>query len=133
VEPVDLRDEAKATNTLVISDDTTPDQASAAMKIFGAFNQCMIGVVGFCGQTPWERHPDDELLQILEGQVEVEVLLLDGGAEAFSLRAGSVCTIPRDLWHRQLSVAGAKLLFVTSQHGNEDSKETDPRVQTLRQ
>lgn len=92
------------------------------------FNDCMVGLVSFSGDTPWERHPDDELLYILEGEVDVDILLDDGGKESLSLRAGGMCIVPRNLWHKQHAPAGTKLRFVTSAQGNEESTADDPRV-----
>lgn len=59
-----------------------------------------IHVGRFCGDMPWERHPDgDKLLQVLEGQVQV-TLLADIGLLRETVRAGSLLVIPRGLWHR---------------------------------
>ncbi|NEQ19425.1 MAG: cupin domain-containing protein [Microcoleus sp. SIO2G3] len=73
------------------------------------------------------RHQDDELLHILEGEVDVTVLAEDG-VRAVSLQAGSMFIVPRGLWHNQLSRQGVKLVFVTSQEGNEESSAEDPRT-----
>ncbi|WP_414530123.1 cupin domain-containing protein [Nodularia chucula] len=88
----------------------------------------MVGLVCFSGLTPWERHPDDELLHILEGEVDVKVLLEDGGYSEITLQSGTIFTVPRGLWHNQHSHQGVKLLFVTSQQGNEESTLEDPRL-----
>ncbi len=64
---------------------TTPAEAAAAMRVLGGFDQCMVGTVCFSGRTPWERHPGDELLHVVQGAVEVTVLSTD--AEAHRLPA----------------------------------------------
>ena len=112
---------------LEISDQTTGDEASAAMKIFGSFNQCMVGMVSFLGSTPWERHQDDELLQIIEGEVDVTVLS-EEETRKITLRPGSVFIVPRGLWHNQSSHQGVKLIFITSKEGNEESSAEDLRI-----
>lgn len=112
---------------LEIAEQTTSNDASAAMKILGNFNQCVIGLVCFSGLTPWERHPDDELLQILEGEVDVTILG-NGEVSEVTLYTGSIFVIPRGLWHKQHSSEGVKLLFVTSQEGNQESRAEDPRI-----
>ena len=53
------------------------------------------------GQTPWEWHPDDELLLVLDGDVSVEVLPPEGPAHQLNLASGQLCTVPAHHWHRQ--------------------------------
>jgi quercetin dioxygenase-like cupin family protein len=105
-----LRSEIDAIGKLEIGSQTTSEDAGAAMKILGDFNQCMVGIVYFSGTTPWERHPDDELLQILEG--EVVVTILGDEVREILLSIGSVFVVPRGLWHKQHSDRGVKLLFM---------------------
>jgi mannose-6-phosphate isomerase-like protein (cupin superfamily) len=123
---IDLSSALKSIRQLKISEQTTEADAGAAMQILNDFNQCMVGIVNFSGLTPWERHPDDEFLQVLDG--EVEVTILDDGADRIiSLSAGSIFVVPQHLWHKQNSVTGVKLLFITSKEGNETSTAKDPR------
>jgi mannose-6-phosphate isomerase-like protein (cupin superfamily) len=122
---VDLQSTLESVGKLEIAEQTTVEDASAAMKMLGDFNQCMMGLVCFSGLTPWERHPDDELLQILEGEVDVTILT-DTGKKEVTLQAGSIFVVPRDLWHKQHSSKGVKLLFITSQMGNEVSEAENP-------
>jgi mannose-6-phosphate isomerase-like protein (cupin superfamily) len=112
---------------LNISDRTTEAEASNAMRILDRLNQCLVGIVNFVGQTPWERHLDDELLYILEGKVEVTILTSQT-TQKVTLQAGSVFIVPRNLWHKQFASEGVKLLFVTSQEGNESSTAEVPIV-----
>jgi mannose-6-phosphate isomerase-like protein (cupin superfamily) len=124
---ISLRSETDSIGKLEIVSQTTSEDAGAAMKILGDFNQCMVGIVYFSGATPWERHPDDEFLQILEG--EVAVTILGDEVKEILLSVGSVFVVPRGLWHKQHSDRGVKLLFLTSQSGNEHSEATDPRME----
>ncbi|MBW4630797.1 MAG: cupin domain-containing protein [Iphinoe sp. HA4291-MV1] len=112
---------------LDINEQTTPEEAGAAMHVLTPFNQCAVGVVGFSGQTPWERHPDDELLHILEGEVEV-MIITENQVYKVTLGTGSVFVVPRTLWHKQFAFKSVRLLFVTSQEGNEESTAEDPRT-----
>jgi quercetin dioxygenase-like cupin family protein len=105
---------------------TTDAEAMAAVRILGSFNQCMIGLIRFSGLTPWERHPDDELLQVLDGSVDVTVLLDDGPFET-TLVAGSLFVVPKGRWHRQNPRPAVSLLFITSMTGNDASRSEDPR------
>src|SRR5438132_1720837 len=55
------------------------------------FNKGEVGVFwAGSGTSPWERHPDDdELLQVLEGEVVIRVLTDDGPVDT-TVGAGSV-------------------------------------------
>ena len=104
--------------------ETTEADANAAIRELAAFNGCTVGLVRFSGETPWERHEEDELLHVLEGEVEITILG-DAATVNGTARAGDVVVVPRRLWHRQRSSATATLLFVT---GTTDlSTATDPR------
>jgi quercetin dioxygenase-like cupin family protein len=67
------------------------------------------------GPSPWEMHPDcDEMLQVLEGEIEVEVLPADGGAGIKTrVPAGSFLVVPRGCWHRQNLLARTKEFYLT--------------------
>lgn len=100
----------------------------AAIRQLATFNQCMVGVVRFTGLTPWERHPDDELLYVVEGAVEVTILDRQGAAAVSTVRAGSICVVPAGCWHRQNPKPSVALLFLTSQQGNDASWDEMPDV-----
>jgi quercetin dioxygenase-like cupin family protein len=112
---------------LVVTADTSAAEAEAAMQALTSFNGCMVGVVRFTGRTPWERHPDDELLYVLEGAVDVTVLT-ETGTLRESLAVGDVYVVPKDSWHRQHTAKTTALLFVTSEAGNAVSDAEDPRA-----
>jgi mannose-6-phosphate isomerase-like protein (cupin superfamily) len=123
----DIRDALKGVGVLAITPAMTEEDAMAAMRPIGTFNQCLLGLTRFSGQTPWERHPGgDELLQVLDGDVDVTVLTDEGRMHA-TLRPGSVCVVPSGLWHRQHAVRGVALLFATPVEGGETSWAEDPR------
>jgi mannose-6-phosphate isomerase-like protein (cupin superfamily) len=124
---ITLRDALPTVRPLEASAVTSSDEAMDAMKVLGDFNRCMLGLARFQGLTPWELHPDDELLHVLEGSVEVEILPAEGASERSTLTAGDVLIVPRALWHRQRAIDGVALLFVTSREGNDVSSADDPR------
>lgn len=67
------------------------------------------------GPSPWEMHPEcDELLHVLEGEIEVEVLPSDGG-ESIRTRvcARAMLVVPRGCWHRQKMIARTKEFYLT--------------------
>ncbi len=97
----------------------------------GPFNDGHMGVFWSSagGPSPWEMHPKtDEFLQVLEGQVDVEILP-EGTEEGRVVRigAGECCIVPRGCWHRQTMLVRSKELYITpgsSLHSNLD----DPRT-----
>lgn len=122
-----LATQLAATRHLAINETTTGDDAGNAMNMLTTFNQCHIGLTSFSGQTPWEWHPDDEMLLVLDGEVSLEVLPIDGPAHQINITAGQLCTVPARHWHRQHARERARLLFLTSQEGNDASELADPR------
>ncbi|MBX3501609.1 MAG: cupin domain-containing protein [Alphaproteobacteria bacterium] len=107
---------------------TTGEDAMAAIRQLANFNQCMMGVVRFSGLTPWERHPDDELLYVVEGAVEVTILDGKGAANVSTMQAGSICIVPAGCWHRQNPKPSVALLFLTSREGNEATWDETPGI-----
>lgn len=80
------------------------------------------------GPSPWEMPPDcDELLHVIEGEIEVEVLPSEGGeAIAAIVRAGSYLVIPKGCWHRQYLRAKSTEFYLTPGRTLHSQAE-DPR------
>lgn len=83
------------------------------------------------GPSPWEMHPDcDELLHTIEGEIEIEVLPLDGGLSSkVLLTSGCYLIVPRGCWHRQDIRVKSKEFYLTpgrTLHSNDE----DPRAGT---
>lgn len=112
--------------TLDLSRRPTREEAMAAAASLGSFNQCELIVARFSGQPPWERHPDDELLHVLDGAVTI-TLLTEPDPTVVSLGAGSLFVVPAGVWHRSLAAESVTLLAATSAEGNESSFADDPR------
>jgi mannose-6-phosphate isomerase-like protein (cupin superfamily) len=97
-------------------------------KKLASFNGCTLGVAKFARHPLWERHPaSDELLQVLEGELDLTVLA-DGGAVEMTLRPGSVFVVPRGLWHSPRPRGQVSMLFMSNDEGSEVSDKKDPRV-----
>lgn len=81
------------------------------------------------GPSPWEMHPDcDEMLQVLEGEIEVEVLPEDGSAGIKTrVPAGSFLVVPRGCWHRQSLLVRTQELYLTPGRSLHSSA-SDPRI-----
>ncbi|NVE00063.1 cupin domain-containing protein [Massilia sp. BJB1822] len=108
---------------------------AAAFPRLAAFNCGAVYVGRLLGGSPWECHPDaDELLQVLEGEVEVTLLAGLGPLQSVVqtvVRAGSILVVPRGVWHRQWSELGVTLMAVTPDRSAisfENDPRTDPRI-----
>jgi mannose-6-phosphate isomerase-like protein (cupin superfamily) len=122
---VDIPATLQKLRKLDINDRTTHEDADAAMSMLGDFNRCVVGVVHFSGATPWECHPDDELLQVREGEVRVTIVS-ESATRELTLQAGEMYIIPANLWHKQFSPNGVKMLYITSREGNQHSTAEEP-------
>jgi mannose-6-phosphate isomerase-like protein (cupin superfamily) len=123
---VDIHTTFQKLSKLDISDRTTHADADAAMSILGDFDRCVVGVVYFAGATPWEYHPDAEFLQVREGEVRL-TLLEESETRELTLQAGQMFIVPAHIWHKQFSIDGVKMLYITSREGNQHSHAEDPR------
>lgn len=83
------------------------------------------------GRSPWEMHPDcDELLHVIEGEIEVEILPLDGGeASVAVVKSGWFLVVPRGCWHRQTILARSQEFYLTP-GSTIHSRQSDPRKDT---
>lgn len=125
--PPNIKTLSKTLSTLEVTPDIDKEEAMKSINIMGSFNDCMLGLVRFSGQTSWERHPaGEELLQILSGKTNITILA-DEGPIHISADEGSVVTIPKGLWHSQCTQTEVTLLFATPAAGSEHSTKADPR------
>src|SRR5262249_43032552 len=123
----DVRAALSGVPELVISANTTGEEAGAAFPRLGSPKQSGLYAGRFSGLSPWERHTTaDELLHVLEGEVEITTLT-DNGPVRNTLRPGTVFVCPRGLWHRQYSANGV-LEFSATPQPTEVSFAADPRV-----
>lgn len=95
---------------------------------FGKFNLGSVGVfVASKGTSPWEFHEDsDEFLQVLEGEVDVE-LLTETGSVVTRVKSGQGFVVPQAHWHRHIIPKFVKELYVTPGSTDHSSAE-DPRA-----
>lgn len=117
--------EVEKLEQLDLAKKTNENDAEKSMLFLGTFNQCMYGMVNFIGKTPWELHPDDEYLQVIDGDVEI-IFLEEENGTTVSLSAGDTFVVPREVWHRQFSENGVKVMFITSSKENMHSTEDNP-------
>ena len=128
MEPHALPEIGESLHELVLSESTTAEQHDASVRVLENFNTCMAGLIRFSGESPWERHPEDELLVVMNGEVDITLQLEDGSTQTRSLRPLNMFVVPRGLWHRQRTTEkGVTLMFVSAQDG-DDVTWDDPRA-----
>ncbi len=81
------------------------------------------------GPSPWEMHPDcDELLHVVEGEIDVEVLPKNGGEAVFAhVSSGSFLVVPKGCWHRQYLKVKSTEFYLTPGR-TLHSQSQDPRA-----
>ena len=112
--------------------ETAQDVGEMEFKALCDFNEGGGGVFWSSagGRSPWEMHPDcDELLHVVEGEIEVEVLPQDG-SEGFraTVQAGSYLVVPRGCWHRQQLKQTSTEFYLTpgrTLHSHSEDPRTD--------
>lgn len=91
---------------------TTEAEEAETFARLAEYGDGAIFVGRFAGQSTWERHPQgDEILQVIEG--DVDVTILGDTAETMNLRAGMLAVVPGSKWHRLYSANGVTLMTVT--------------------
>lgn len=115
---------------LKITDETTGEEADAAVHTIGDMGDRSLGVMRFSGLTPWERHMGgDELVYVLEGSVDFTVLTENQEVKR-RVNAGSFFICTEGLWHRQRTAPSAAVLYGTPIKTSQHSFAEDPRVES---
>lgn len=66
------------------------------------------------GKSGWERHPNgDELVQIVDGDANLQIVTEDGRPQSFALSAGMLAIVPQGAWHRFDYPGGVTLITAT--------------------
>ncbi|OEE43376.1 cupin [Enterovibrio norvegicus] len=100
-------------------DGRTPDHSLSGdgQDCFGTLSDYRDGgifIAHYSGSSEWERHPGDELVQVIEGETTI-YLLIDGEEKPVSLLAGELVVVPQGIWHRFSTPVGVKVMTVTPQ------------------
>jgi mannose-6-phosphate isomerase-like protein (cupin superfamily)/ketosteroid isomerase-like protein len=87
---------------------------SRANVSLGCFDRASIGIGRYVpGASPWERHANgDELLLVLDGSVDIEVLDEDRPSRS-TLAEGSLFVVPRGHWHQLLAETPVTILYLS--------------------
>lgn len=95
-------------------------------EVLAGFNGGVVGVASFSSHPRWERHPHaDELLQVLDGELDLTILDGDERTELV-MTPGTVVVVPRGLWHSPRPRGLVRLFFINTLEETETSNLDDP-------
>ena len=114
MQAMNIEDALRVASVLRIGEGTTGADADAAFPKLADCNDSGVFVGRWSGKGPWERHPADELLHVLEGELDVTLLMKDGRADV-TVPAGSVFVVPKGVWHLPVPRETVTLLSATPQ------------------
>ncbi len=102
-----------------------------ANESLGSFDNSNIGIGRYvAGASPWERHNNgDELLLVLDGMVNIEVLGDDSSFRT-TLSEGSLFTVPRGRWHQLVAEAPVHILYISPSEDGVERTRSHPRDAT---
>ncbi|MBS1034287.1 cupin domain-containing protein [Gluconobacter cerinus] len=95
----------------------TETVSTNGLKMLFPFGTHDVGLLRFKGSTPWEEHPNDEFLLVVEGETTL-TLRTEQGEVSSTARKGDVLVVPGKTWHRQDAPVSVTLMFITNHEGN---------------
>lgn len=104
---------------------TTEAEADAAFATLAPFRDGGIFAGSFVGESPWERHPGDELVHVLKGTTTL-IIMMGTGPQSFSMTEGMLIVVPQGHWHRFEAPEGVTVLTATPRP-TEHTFADDPR------
>src|SRR5579863_6819191 len=73
-------------------------RAAGSAAHLGRYRDGMLLLAKSAGKSHWETHPHDELLYVLKGEMNVDILGRDG-PQTFIACAGTIAIVPPATWH----------------------------------
>lgn len=95
----------------------TESVSTSGLKMLFPFGRHDVGLLRFKGSTPWEEHPNDEFLLVVEGKTTL-TLRGENGETSSIAKKGDVLVVPGKIWHRQDAPDSVTLMFITNHDGN---------------
>jgi mannose-6-phosphate isomerase-like protein (cupin superfamily) len=106
-------------NTLPGLTGRTPDSDDKQLaKAFGAtfpYRDGFISTVKFSGTSSWERHSDEEILLVADGEGFLHLVDNEGFVVPRCLSANLLIVVPAGAWHQISSKPGITLVTITPQ------------------
>lgn len=93
-------------------------EAAELEQCFGAivpYRDSLITTVRFSGKSAWEKHPEDEILFVVDGHGFITEIDEAGYPNPQSLSPGIIAIVAAGRWHQVDSDKGISLLTVSPQ------------------
>jgi len=102
--------------------------AKRANESLGTYDASSIGLGRYVpGSSPWERHNNgDELLHVMDGEVQIELLDDEGGSSIKSLKEGSLFVVPKGKWHQLTASDNVNILYISPDEGGVERTRGHP-------
>ena len=109
---------------------STAEDRKGSVARLAPYRDGLLLAIKASGKDHWERHlTGDELIHVLDGSANLEIVCDDGPPKAFPLRAGTIAVIPQGAWHRFHSSEGFTQTAATPFPGeNIELDVDDPRT-----
>jgi len=109
---------------------STAEDRKGSVARLAPYRDGLLLAIKASGKDHWERHlTGDELIHVLDGSANLEIVCDDGPPKAFPLRAGTIAVIPQGAWHRFHSSEGFTQTAVTPFPGETIELDVDdPRT-----
>lgn len=108
----------------------TPQTSFAERKgaavLLGPYRDGMLLLSKSAGTGHWETHPEDELLYMLDGTMDVDILDRNE-VRTSTIGRGKIGIVPPNAWHRVHAAEGATVLSATIPGDHIDLDIADPR------
>lgn len=122
-EPIDIE---AALKTVSFLEGRTPgSDTSGTFARLGAYRDGAMFAGSFSGTSPWERHPADEIVQVLKGAAVIS-LAVGEDIEQHDLKAGMIIIVPEGIWHRFEAPNGVTLMTATPQPTEHTVEDVPP-------
>ena len=104
------------------------DEKRDAIVCLAPYRDGWIFASKFSGDSGWERHRADEIVEVVDGTATLHLLDVDG-PQSVSIAAGMMLIVPQGMWHRFDSPDGVTLITATPQPTDHPAIDVeDPRT-----
>ncbi|MEM6483999.1 MAG: cupin domain-containing protein [Pseudomonadota bacterium] len=105
--------------------DPNAERLTVVFQMLSEFSDGGLFASSFSGYSPWEQHPGDELVLIVEGRTDL-ILFSEQGESRNSLSAGQLIVVPAHTWHRFETFGPVDVLGVTPQPTKTSTEPIPP-------
>lgn len=83
-----------------------------------------IFIVHYAGDSAWERHPDDEVVMVVDGETTM-TMIIDDQRRTLTMTAMELIVVPANTWHRFHTPDGVRVMTITPQPTDHQLEDPD--------